>query len=309
MHPRNRHRSRYDFKELMLRCPELSAFVSINQYNSESINFSDPTAVKTLNKALLKQFYGIENWDIPPNYLCPPIPGRADYIHYIADLLSSCNDGVLPRGKFIRILDIGVGANCVYPIIGHSEYGWHFIGSDSDLVAIHSANQIIASNNSLQGAIECRIQPVSSAIFRNIIKTDDRFDISICNPPFHASLAEAQAGTERKWKNLGLKKNSKTILNFGGQHNELWCAGGEKSFVRKMIAESAQFPTNCFWYSTLISKKSNLPDVYRALVKVKALETKTIDMAQGQKVSRIVAWTFLNESQQKEWKGKYWNAI
>lgn len=306
LHPRNQHRFRYDFEQLTLCCPELAAFVSLNKHNNRSIDFSNPGAVKALNKALLKQFYGIENWDIPANYLCPPIPGRADYIHYLADLLSSCNHGVLPQGKLIRILDIGVGANCVYPMIGKSEYGWYFVGSDIDPVAIQSANQIIASNDALNGAIECRLQPSSSAIFRNIIKPGEVFDLSMCNPPFHASLAEAEAGTKRKWTNLGLKKNSKTTLNFGGQNNELWCEGGEEAMVHNMIEQSAQWPTTCYWYSTLISKKSNLPAVYKSLMKVKALDIKTIDMAQGQKISRIVAWTFLNESQQNDWRIKRW---
>lgn len=306
LHPRNRHRFRYDFEQLIRCCPELTGFVSVNKYSNKSIDFSDPKAVKTLNKALLKQFYGISNWDIPANYLCPPIPGRADYIHYMADLLSSCNHGVLPPGQSIRVLDIGVGANCVYPIIGHSEYGWHFVGSDIDPVAIQSANQIIALNGSLNESVECRLQTASSDIFRNMIKSGDVFDLSISNPPFHASLAEAAAGTKRKWENLGLKKNSKTTLNFGGQNSELWCEGGEEAIVHQMIEQSAEFQTQCFWYSTLISKKSNLPGVYRSLLKVNALDVKTIDMAQGQKVSRIVAWTFLNKTQQKDWQINRW---
>ena len=304
MHPRNKHRVHYDFEQLILCCPELETFVAFNKYNNKSIDFSNPAAVKMLNKALLKQFYGISNWDIPTNYLCPPIPGRADYIHYLADLLCASNNNILPQGLSVRVLDIGIGANCVYPIIGHSEYGWHFMGSDIDPVALESANQIIASNH-LNASIQCRLQSDSSAIFKHIIKPDDVFDLSICNPPFHASFAEANAGTTRKWANLG-KSNRKKTLNFGGQNNELWCDGGEKAFVYKMVEESAQFPTQCFWYSTLISKKSNLPSIYNALNKIKALDIKTIEMAQGQKISRIVAWTFLNESQQNEWRIKRW---
>lgn len=306
LHPRNRHRFRYDFKKLSQSCKELAAFVSINKYNNESIDFSNAEAVKALNKALLKQFYGISNWDIPANYLCPPIPGRADYIHYIADLLRSSNSDVLPQGKFIKILDIGVGANCVYPIIGNSEYGWQFVGSDIDPIAIKSAKDILVSNESKKNAIECRLQTSPSAIFKGIIKPGEVFDATICNPPFHASLAEAEGGTERKWKNLGIKKENKSVLNFGGKSTELWCEGGEGAFVQKMIEQSAQLPSTCFWYSTLISKKSNLPGLYRSLIKVKALDIKTIDMAQGQKVSRIVAWTFLNEQQQKDWRMKRW---
>lgn len=304
LHPRNPHRFRYDFKRLIQCCPELATFVSLNKYNIQSIDFSNAQAVKTLNKALLKQFYGISYWDIPANYLCPPIPGRADYIHYMADLLMASNNNVLPPGKSINVLDVGMGANCVYPIIGHSTYGWHFVGADIDPVAIKSANQIITSNDSLKNVIECRLQTTPSAIFRNIIKSVDVFDFSICNPPFHASFADAVAGTERKWNNLGIKKNN--ALNFGGQNNELWCVGGESAFIRRMIDQSAQFPQKCFWYSTLVSKKSTLPALYKALKNVDAVDIKTIDMAQGQKISRIVAWTFLNESQQNDWRLKRW---
>jgi 23S rRNA (adenine1618-N6)-methyltransferase len=309
LHSRNRHRFPYDFKQLSKACPELAAFVSVNKYKNESIDFSNPKAVKILNKALLKYFYGIENWDIPENYLCPPIPGRADYIHYMADLLSSCNNEKLPEGKLINVLDIGVGANCVYPVIGNSEYGWRFVGSDIDPVAINAAKKIIASNASLTEAIECRLQKYSSDIFNEIIKPGEIFDMSICNPPFHASLAEAQEGTKRKWKNLGIKKENNNTLNFGGQNTELWCEGGEKSFVYKMVEQSAQLPATCFWYSTLISKSSNLPTIYKSLKKVNAFEVKTIEMTQGQKTSRIVAWTFLNEAQQKEWRKKRWNCV
>jgi 23S rRNA (adenine1618-N6)-methyltransferase len=305
LHARNKHRSRYDFKQLYTSCPELKAFVSVNKYGNESIDFSNADAVKMLNKALLDYFYGIKNWDIPTHYLCPPIPGRADYIHYMADLLTASNKGIPPNGKFINVLDVGVGANCVYPIIGNHEYGWSFVGSDVDAVAIDAAREIINSNT-LEKMIECRLQPFSSDIFKGIIKPDEVFDLSICNPPFHASLAEAKAGTERKWKNLGIKKIAKTALNFGGQNAELWCEGGEESFVRKMIEQSALLPAKCFWYSALISKSSNLPSIYNALSKAKALDVKTINMAQGQKVSRIVAWTFLNETQQNEWRMKRW---
>ncbi len=307
LHPRNRHRSRYDFVQLINCYSELSKFVFTNKYNSETIDFANPDAVKALNKALLKQFYGISNWDIPVNYLCPPIPGRADYIHYIADLLSASNNGIIPKGKSIRCLDIGVGANCVYPIIGNYEYGWSFVGSDIDAVAIDSAKKIIASNPNLKD-IEIRKQIFSETIFKGIIKPDELFDVVICNPPFHTSLAEAREGTLRKVKNLNSSKTTKPILNFGGQNSELWCKGGEKEFVSKMIKESAQLATSCFWFSSLISKSENLPSIYYELEKVNAVEIKTVEMKQGNKISRFAAWTFLNNTQQKEWQMKRWRS-
>jgi 23S rRNA (adenine1618-N6)-methyltransferase len=306
LHPRNKHKFLYDFPSLIKCTPELKKFVSINKYNNETIDFSNPAGVKMLNKALLNFFYGINYWDIPQNYLCPPIPGRADYIHYMADVLASSNNEKVPTGKNIRCLDIGVGANCVYPIIGNKEYGWSFIGSDIDAVAVECANKIISSNPSLKNNVEVRLQKSSAFIFKNIVQENESFDFSICNPPFHSSLAEAQAGTIRKLSNLGGKKANKAILNFGGQNAELWCNGGELEFVSRMINESVHLSKQCFWFSSLISKSLNLPAIHNALEKVNPFEVRTIEMAQGNKVSRIVTWTFLNASQQEEWKEKRW---
>jgi 23S rRNA (adenine1618-N6)-methyltransferase len=292
LHPRNLHRFRYDFEQLISSFSELKPFVFINKYDSQTIDFSNPKAVKMLNKAILKHFYGISYWDIPDNYLCPPVPGRADYIHYIADLLALNNRGIIPKGNIVKVLDIGVGANCIYPIIGSTTYGWDFVGSDIDPLAVESAEKIVVNNDSLTGKIEIRLQTSQEDIFKGIILSDEIFDVSICNPPFHASLEEATFGTQRKIKNLTGNKYQKPTLNFGGQNAELWCKGGEENFVIKMIKESALIPTKCLWFTSLISKKEHLPNIYKAMKSVKAVEVRTIDMAQGQKISRIVAWTF-----------------
>ncbi|MBC5842377.1 23S rRNA (adenine(1618)-N(6))-methyltransferase RlmF [Flavobacterium sp. F-380] len=302
LHSRNQHRSRYDFEFLITNSPELKPFVLINEHAIETIDFSDPNAVKALNKALLTSYYGIKNWDIPEFYLCPPIPGRADYIHYIADLLGSNNNGVVPQGETINGLDIGIGANCIYPIIGHATYGWHFLGTDIDEKAIENCSSIIENNPQLAEVISLQQQTESRFIFKNIITPEDRFTFTICNPPFHKSLDEATKGTIRKISNLESKKTNKPILNFGGHNAELWCEGGELGFITQMIFESAKYPLQCFWFTTLVSKQSHLTSIYKTLNKVNAATIKTIDMAQGQKISRIVAWTFLSEKQQKEWK-------
>jgi 23S rRNA (adenine1618-N6)-methyltransferase len=292
LHPRNPHRFQYDFEELIKRCLALKPFVFINKYGSQTINFANPEAVKMLNTAILRHFYDISYWDIPANYLCPPIPGRADYIHYIADLLASSNNKIIPEGKSVKVLDIGIGANCIYPIIGSSAYGWQFVGSDIDPVSVQSAKNIVEQNSTLTNKIDVRLQPSSADIFKGIIAPDEVFDVSICNPPFHTSLEEANRGTQRKIKNLSGRKPQKVVLNFGGKEGELWCEGGEEKFVIKMIQESAIIPDKCVWFTSLISKKEHLPNIYKALKNAKVFDIQTIEMAQGQKVSRIIAWTF-----------------
>lgn len=304
LHPRNPHRGRYDFKSLIAVSPELAAFVAPNAYGDESIDFANPAAVKALNRALLMQVYGISGWDIPAQYLCPPIPGRADYLHYLADLLAENNGGVPPNG--VQALDIGTGANCIYPLIGQRAYGWQFVATDIDAAALANAQGILDANSGLSEAIELRLQGSPQAIFKGVFKADEWFDLTLCNPPFHASLAEANSGSQRKWKNLGKAAANKPLLNFGGQGMELWCRGGEEAFVCRMIAESVEFAENCLWFTTLISKSATLPAVYRALENAGVLEVQTITMAQGQKISRFVAWTFLDKNQQSAWRKARW---
>lgn len=305
LHPRNLHRGNYNFKQLCKVNPGLKPFVAVNQYQNESIDFTNPLAVIALNKALLKYFYGVEQWDIPEGYLCPPIPGRADYIHYMADLLGETNGGTIPKGNKIKVLDIGTGANCVYPLIGNAAYGWAFVGTDVDPEAYRSAKEIVSSNKHLQGKIDCRLQPKKGDIFNGIIKPGELFDLTVCNPPFHASAMDAQAAAVTKWNKLGRSAQPEKALNFGGKKNELWYHGGEAAFISLMAEQSTFFPRQCLWFSTLVSKKDTLPLIYKALAKAKALEVKTITMSQGQKTSRAVAWTFLNETEREEWRSRW----
>jgi 23S rRNA (adenine1618-N6)-methyltransferase len=309
LHLRNRHRERYDFKELIVSSPELRPFVKVNDYGDESIDFFDAAAVQHLNRALLKYFYQIDFWEIPKNYLCPPVPGRADYIHYAADLLAAENENKIPRGQQINCLDIGVGANCIYPIIGTSEYGWSFAGVDIDPAAVASANKIIEMNGILRERIVLRLQPNAKHILEGAIRSGEYFDLTICNPPFHASPEEANAGSLRKLSNLKRKKMMKPVLNFGGRSNELWCAGGEERFVADMILESKRFGNSCLWFTTLISKQSNVRFALQSIENAGAAEVKVIPMSQGNKTSRIVAWTFLKQEQRKSWIDLRWKDL
>lgn len=302
LHPRNRHQGRYDFPALINSCPELGAFVITNPHGKPSIDFANPAAVRVFNRALLHSLYGIQHWQIAEGYLCPPIPGRADYLHGLADLLATDTAGLIPRGPGVRALDVGVGANCIYPLLGHSDYAWRFVGSDIDAQALASAQAIIDANQ-LGQAIELRQQLNRGQIFAGLLQADERFDLSLCNPPFHASAAEAASGSRRKWKNLGKQAPERSLpeLNFGGQHNELWCTGGEASFVKRMIKESAGVASQVLWFSSLISKAGNLPDIYKQLHKVGAQAVRTVEMAQGNKQSRFVAWSFLDDAQRQAW--------
>ncbi len=309
LHPRNKHQGRYNFVELVKALPELKNYVMRNPKGEQTINFADPLAVKQLNKALLSRHYQVTAWEIPQGYLCPPIPGRADYIHRAADLMSHEPNLVLAQ---VKALDIGVGANCIYPIIGVCDYGWQYTASDIDPVSIKNAKRIAASNPVLQGKVECRLQPDSRCLFKGIIQPGERYHITTCNPPFHESLQAAAQGTRRKLNNLNANRvkrghavskhhSSQPTLNFGGQKAELWCPGGEAAFIKNMALESREFSEQVLWFTTLISKKDNVRWMQKQLQKVGVQEIQIVEMNQGQKNSRFIAWTFMTSVQRQQW--------
>lgn len=315
LHKHNKHQGRYDFAKLTQALPSLAPFVIKNPKGEASIDFSNANAVKMLNKALLAAYYQVQNWDIPAGYLCPPIPGRADYIHRLAELLEGETNGKFPHQK-VRALDIGVGANAIYPIIAICDYRWHYTGSDVDPKSIESAQRIADSNPVLQGQLELKLQAQSQHIFQGIIGPTDYFHVTTCNPPFHASAEEAALGTQRKLANLAANRlkqgvtakaashkisSKKPILNFGGQNNELWCQGGEVAFLRRMANESEGFAHKVLWFSSLVSKKENVRALRKQLEKLGARSIRVVEMSQGQKVSRFVAWSFMDKQQREEW--------
>lgn len=306
LHPRNKNRESYDLKAMCESFPALMEFVKPNKYGVDSVDFANPKAVRALNTGLLKHYYGIAFWEFPEQNLCPAIPGRADYIHYMADLLQASNFGSMPAGEKVTCLDTGTGASCIYPLIGVVEYNWNFIATDVDLKAIDSAEAIILENKNLHGKVDCRLQNEPKDVFYGILRKEDKVDITICNPPFHASAEEALKGTQRKVKNLSGEKKARPELNFSGVSNELICDGGEHRFIHNMIRESRNFGKNCYWFSTLVSKQSNLKGIYKSLEKNQAQQVKTIPMGTGNKSTRIVAWSFLTAEEQKLWRESRW---
>jgi len=299
LHPRNKHNKNYDFEALCKCYSALSVFVRPNPYGNLSIDFANGEAVKALNAAILKSQYQITYWDIPTGFLCPPIPGRVDYIHYLADLLKASNNNKIPNQ--VTGLDIGTGASCIYPILGSRQYNWKFVASDIDPKSITSSQQILAQNNGLDSAISLRLQTNSKSIFTGIVQPSDRFELTLCNPPFHQSLKAAQQGSSRKRTNLGTNKKGSDKLNFGGQKAELWCAGGELGFIKQMIVESKLFSKQVLWFSSLVSKNDHVAPLKKALKSAGAKDIKVIKMAQGHKISRFIAWTYLDKSQQQQW--------
>lgn len=300
LHHRNIHQGRYDLTALAETLPELEEVIFTNVHDQLSIDFANPNAVKLLNKALLLHYYELTYWDIPADYLCPPVPGRADYILHVGDLLARSQGEKVAQGAEIRVLDIGTGANLIYPILGTSLFGWRFVGTEIEHKALSNAAEIIASNARLVDQVALRYQADVGAVFQTVIEEGDYFDLSICNPPFHESAEVALAGSQRKVKNLKGKAPADPVLNFGGKDSELWTAGGEIGFIGRMIQESVVFQNQVGWFTVLVSKSAHLSFFQGQLEKAGVTSQKVLEMGQGNKRSRILAWTFLTDNQRQE---------
>ncbi len=309
LHRRSKHSERYNMVGLSKSNPRLAPHLIDSDQGDQTINFFDPEAVKELNRSLLMHYYGVEYWDVPEGYLIPPIPSRADYIHFAADLMSGNypkrTTDPIPLGAQIKCLDVGVGANCVYPIIGNKDYGWSFVGSDIDTRALTAAQKIL-DENGLTHAIELRKQDNESMMFDGFIQPSEFFDLSVCNPPFHASADEAEQATRRKLKNLTGPDDNSPVHNFGGTDTELWCEGGELNFIAQYIKQSKAFGSQVLWFTTLVSKKDNVGKALRLLEKLEAFNVQVIEMSQGSKVNRLIGWSFKNRKGRKAWHRTRW---
>lgn len=283
-HPDNPAAPPYDMDLLVKQCPSLFAFI-LSPDDRNTIDFALPEAVYQLNRAMLMAYFGIKHWDIPQDYLIPGVPMRAEYIYRMADFL--LQNGI---EKNVRAVDIGTGANLIYPIIGNKAFGWKFLASDVDPRSVEIASAI-AKFNGMQKSVLVIQQSHSSRYFQNILKHGHEYTLSLCNPPFHASAAEAKEEALRKQQNLDYKNKQ---LNFGGTASELWVNGGERSFIERMIEESIAFAHQVRFFSSLVSKKENLSPLIQKLKSAKIARSWIINMDHGQKKSRILIWTFQN---------------
>lgn len=287
LHERNAHRNGYAMEELIRSEPSLKQHVIEARSGKTSIDFHDSRAIFALNKALLKHHYGIQNWKILKNSLCPVVPGRADYVHYLADFL--------PDTKTRSILDVGTGSSIIYPLLGATIYDWDFVGTDTHLASLQNAQDILASNPLLQKKIKLRHQVDEQAVLKNCVLPGEYFDAVMCNPPFFKSRQHHWDNVVRKHEKL-YQGESLPKQNYGGLANELWREGGEKKFVLTLINESLELRKQLGWVSSLISDKDHLKPLIATLEYNKASRIEIIPMAQGHKKTRILMWQWDSRS-------------
>ncbi|KAG2655576.1 RNA N6-adenosine-methyltransferase mettl16-like isoform X2 [Panicum virgatum] len=308
IHPRNRYAAAApDFAALAELYPSFRPYVSVSERGRASVDFTDFSATRELTRVLLLHDHGV-NWWIPDGQLCPTVPNRSNYIHWIEDLLSSnLTPPISSSSGRVRGFDIGTGANCIYPLLGASLLGWSFVGSDVTDVALEWAKKNVENNPHLTELIEIRnanaaslsseseaivrepirenvLEPVEDAAMQKppvlvcVVKESESFDFCMCNPPFFESIEEA-----------GL--NPKTSC--GGTAEEMVCPGGELAFVTHIIEDSVSLKNSFRWFTSMVGRKANLKLLMSKARKAGASVVKTTEFVQGQTARWGLAWSFI----------------
>ncbi|XP_027345436.1 U6 small nuclear RNA (adenine-(43)-N(6))-methyltransferase isoform X2 [Abrus precatorius] len=315
IHPKNKYSENPpDFALLASLYPSFHPFLrNSHRHTHTTIDWTDFNATRELTRVLLHYDHAL-TWWIPDGQLCPTVPNRSNYIHWLDDLLASeiIPNSITDGGK-VKGFDIGTGANCIYPLLGASLLGWSFVGSDVTDVAIEWAERNVNSNPHISDLIEIRrVESNGSAacverlhveesvhsgkialcenidaenknyngppVLLGVVRDDEKFDFCMCNPPFFESLEEA-----------GL--NPKTSC--GGTSEEMVCPGGERAFITRIIEDSTELKHSFRWFTSMVGRKSNLKYLISKLWEVGVAIVKTTEFVQGRTSRWGLAWSFL----------------
>lgn len=326
MHPKNIFNPKSEgfkcatFIELAEEYPELKPFlryrfkfrknqsIATKPHRVATIDFKDPRATRAYNAVLLKKYFGL-TLELLPGSLCPAVPNRLNYIHWVEDLLGSIafSDGVDTRAPAFHGLDIGTGSSCIHPLlICRIHASWRMSGTDINPQSIEIANRNVNTNNFIERISLFLTKEISEAVHSNLDKgacqifqphffaetrrgqvTSSRFcyDFTMCNPPFYGDDTELARLREFKAKGP-----------FGGAHEgtatELFTAGGELAFLTQMVKESYLYKDEVGWFTSMVGKKSTVLDLLRTLKQQEIHETTISELNQGKTLRWVVGWTF-----------------
>ncbi|KAL3666227.1 hypothetical protein V7S43_009012 [Phytophthora oleae] len=283
------HRNRYkdnppDFYALGQQYPEFKQYLrNVDDIKCRaSLAWDDPFAVRELTKTLLLHDFGLE-WDIPINRLCPPLPNRLNYLHWIEDLIAPANWSEVAASEkksndAVSGIDVGTGANCIYALLAATMNKWKFIATEIDAESYECAKENVTRNH-LEKLISVKRTHTNNLLLEPLQNEppDLKFHFVMCNPPFFDSMSEADTNPDSSCM---------------GSVNEMVFPGGEVAFIGNMIMESEQLQNRVLWFTSMVGKKSSLRKLLALLRGAKVQSTRTTEFFQGRTKRWGIAWTF-----------------
>jgi 23S rRNA A1618 N6-methylase RlmF len=250
----------------------------------------------SLTRGLLQAYFKLQLPHLESKHLCPPVPNRFFYLHWIDTHLLNGN-----RAQRLNCgMDIGTGATCIYPLLAAKFFKYNMAASeiDNDALALArlnvTANQLnhkirlleVPPSHSQQPSLPPG-GPVERALRACGGGQTHRFDFIMTNPPFYDPESMEHC-TPRAGD--GRDRTSMTVSE-GSYPN------GEIGFVTEMIADSLQARQSSLWFSSMLGKKTSLVKLEKLLIHLLGpAHVETTEYGPGQYTRWFVAWNFRKPS-------------
>ncbi|CAH8846338.1 unnamed protein product [Trichobilharzia szidati] len=292
MHHRNIYKhKRPNFKELAAQYDFFNAVAEKDECGRVQLDFRVPLHLAALSKALLLKDFNL-NVEFPGDRLIPTVPLRLNYILWLEDLLKDLQKFSEP----IKILDIGVGASCIYPLLGARKNSWKFFGTETDMRNYSLAKENVDRNHMSDDIKLFHIAENSSsldAVFGSNNSGKEAGSTTylhavMANPPFFSDASDAVGS--KTCRSLG-RPPPKTVSS--AARHESQTTGGEVYYCMRLIRDSLRYSTRVGVFTIMLGKKSSVPVVRRILYKLKITQISVYEMCQGRIMRWGVAWTFL----------------
>ncbi|CAD5235181.1 unnamed protein product [Bursaphelenchus xylophilus] len=288
MHPRNPYKSKPpDFSKLAFEYPRFRKHCRVSTTGKVEGDFSNEEFVKVLSETLLKKDFGLDV-EFMEGSLIPRVPQRLNYLLLIQDILIA--NGICEN---VMGLDIGTGASCIYPLLGARLCKFSFVATEIDEDSVKWAQKQVEKNFKNNEII--LIQGQKEGFFKTPLKSVDRFDFCMCNPPFfHEKEANEKFtsdvnGNRRNSSNKHTNApNSVTVA----KTNELMVEGGEVEFVKRIMDESVQVKDKFRLFTTMLGKKSSVATLKKHLVDRGCQQFAVSILSQGRTQRWVISWTF-----------------
>ncbi|KAJ2377010.1 hypothetical protein IW150_001632 [Coemansia sp. RSA 2607] len=274
---------RVDYLWLSKKHPSLHAHLKTTSRGT-TLNFQDAAAVRTLNRALLLEYYDLDVY-LPATSLCPTVANRLNYLLWIKNNII----GEIAGNEELLGLDVGTGASCIYPLLGVRVLGARFVATDINRESVEVAQQNVAKNT-----LTDRITVVLNEQRSVTLPLDHpemlgkSFSFSMCNPPFYAN--------EQEQETLRQQKRTQPRQQTVAKPDELYTEGGEQQFVLSMADESKAWSERVHWYSTMVGRKQTLAELRARVRGLGARQVKEGSLLQGVTTRWVLAWSFMEKS-------------
>lgn len=250
---------------------------------------------RQLTKAILEDEFSL-TMDLPNDRLCPGVKGRYAYIRYLHKLIDTTDtlylqDSYDPNRRVVG-LDIGVGASCIYPLLGCAvRPNWKFFGTDIDEKSFTYAEGNVTENYMDDRICLYRNYPgyplIPSAVVHHVTGLDYGIDFVMCNPPFYRSQEEIDEARS-------FKKYAPPSACTGSEV-EMITDGGEAAFVSRLVRESAGLRSEVRWFTSLLGFYNNVEVVREELRRLEVTNWCLTELAPGGRDATkrwVISWSF-----------------